>query len=169
MRLHPANFVQLDSPIGQRWIDNELRELFVIDRQNFRNNKRRRFTDFSEQILNLPDPRKVFVVRAVLGQLQRRVVIDALDFQLERLLKLKHFSQRLRRFPYSTLPILKFRIRQLKPGKILLPLAHGGKKLRQIPLVRFGNFRSCCDLRSRHFSNTRTKSTADAKGRSLLP
>src|SRR4030095_7739343 len=143
MRLHPANFVQLDSPIGQSWIDKELLEPFIADRQNFRNNKRRRFTDFREQILNLSDPRKILVIRAVLRRLQRRVVINALHFQLERLFKLEYLGQRPRRFPHSTLPVLKFWVRPLKPGKIFLPLADVGKKVRQVPLVGFGYFRAC--------------------------
>ena len=46
MRFHPPNFLQLDSPVLQYWISNELREFFVVDRQDFWNNKRCRFTDF---------------------------------------------------------------------------------------------------------------------------
>ena len=130
---------------------------------DFRNNECRRFTDLCEQVLNLANPREILVIRAVLRELQRRVVIDVLDFQLERLLELKHVDQRLRRFPHSTLPLLKFRIRPLKPGKILLPLAHVSKEIRQVPFVGLGNFRACWDVFSRHFSNTRTKSTTDAK------
>ena len=45
MWFHPPDFVQLDPPILQRRISDELREPLVIDRQDFRNNKRRRFSD----------------------------------------------------------------------------------------------------------------------------
>ena len=75
MWFHPANLAQLDSPLGQRRIGNELGKRFVVDRQNFGTTNAAASPIFSEQILNLPDPRKVFVVGAVLGQLQRRVVI----------------------------------------------------------------------------------------------
>src|SRR6266567_6048941 len=142
IRLHPANFVQLDPPIGQRWIDKKLRESGVVDCLYFGDNKRARFTNLGEQILNLSDPRQVFVIRAVLGQLQRGVVIDAFDFQLERLFKLKYFGKRLRRLPYSTLPPFEFRKRPLKPGKIFLPLADIRKELRQVPFVGLGNLRA---------------------------
>jgi len=160
--------VQLDSPIFQRWIENELRELFVADGLDFWNNECRRFTDLCEQVLNLANPCEILVIRAVLRQLQRRVVIDAFDFQLERLLELKHVGQRLRRFPHSTLPLLKFRIRPLKPGKILLPFSGVGKEMREILLVVLGNFRACWDLFSRHFGNTLTKPTTDAKKHALF-
>src|SRR6266702_2460212 len=150
IRLHPANFVQLDPPIGQRWIDKKLRESGVVDCLYFGDNKRARFTNLGEQILNLSDPRQVFVIRAVLGQLQLGVVIDAFDFQLERLFKLKYFGKRLRRLPYSTLPTFEFRIRPLKPAKILLPLADIRKELRQVPFVGLGNLRAGWNMTGRH-------------------
>src|SRR5207244_1827685 len=106
------------------------------------------FADLREQVLNLSNPRKVFVIGAVLCQLQRRVVIDALDLQIERLFELKHFGQPPRRLPYFALPILKLWICPLKPGKILLPFANIGKKMRQVPLVRVGNVSAS---RSFHF------------------
>jgi hypothetical protein len=139
MRLHSANLVQLDPPILQLRIGNKLRELLVVDRQDFRNNERRRFTNFCEQILNLADPREVFVVRAVLCQLQRCIVINSFDFQLERFLELKHVGQGLCRFPHCTLPLLKFWIRPLKPGEILLPFAHVSKEMCEVPFVGFGD------------------------------
>ncbi len=144
---HPANLVQFDSPVAQRGIGNELCELFIVDRQDLRNNKRRRFTDFSEQILNLPDSGEISVIRAVLRKLQRRVVIDPFDFQLERLFKLKHFGKRFCGFPHSTFPVVKLWIPPLKPGKIFLPLAHVGKKMCEIPFVGLGNFSASWYLR----------------------
>src|SRR5919106_1868747 len=115
MRFHSTNFVQLDSPIGQRWIEHKLCESFIVDRLDFRNYERRRLADLCKQVLNLTDPREILVIRAVLRQLQGCIVIDTLDFQLERLLELKHIGQRLRRFPYSAPPLLEFWIRPLKP------------------------------------------------------
>ena len=129
MRLHPANFMQFDSPVGERWICDELRELFVVDCQDFRNNERRRFADFRKQILNLSKSREIFVVRAILRHLERRVVMGALHLYLERFFKLKNGGQRLRRHTYFALPLLKFRIGPLKPGEILLPFAYIDKKL----------------------------------------
>ena len=70
MRFHPPNFVQLDAPVGQCGIGDEFREGLIVDRQDFRNNEGRRFTDFCEQILNLPGAGKIFVIRTVLRQLQ---------------------------------------------------------------------------------------------------
>ena len=70
MRLHSADFVQLDSPILQSWIGSELSKLFVVDREDFRNDKRCCFADLRKQILNLSDACEVFIVRAVLSQLQ---------------------------------------------------------------------------------------------------
>ena len=135
MRFHSSNLVQLDSPLSERRIGNEFGKRFFVDRQNFGDKKRSCFADLCEQILDLPNPRKVFVVGAVLRQLQRRVVVDALNLQIERLFEIKHFCQRLRRFPYSALPVLKLWICPLQPGKILLPFADIGKKMRQVPLV----------------------------------
>src|ERR1700681_2684301 len=48
VRLHPANLVQLDPPISQRWIDHELRELLVVDRLNFGYHERRCFADLRQ-------------------------------------------------------------------------------------------------------------------------
>src|SRR5437868_13383576 len=148
MRFHSANLAQLSSPLGQHRIGNELGKSFVVDRQDFWNEKRRGFADFRQQILHPPDPRKKFVVSAVLGQLQGCVVIYALEFQIERLFKLKHLCQRLCRIPYSPFPVLKLWIRPLKPGKIFLPFADIGKNMRQVPLVRVGNVSAS---RSFHF------------------
>src|ERR1051326_7459750 len=64
--------------------------------------------------------------------------MDAFHFQLQRLLKLKHCSERLRRLAHPLLPLLKFRVSPLKPGEILLPFAYVSKKLRQIPFVDSG-------------------------------
>src|ERR1043166_2043677 len=102
------------------------------------------------QVLNLSDPRKVFVIGAVLCQLQRRVVIDALDLQIERLFELKHSCQRLRRLPYSALPLVKLWIRPLQRGKIFLPFADIGKKMRQVPLIRVGNISASWNFRFVH-------------------
>ena len=142
--------MQLDSPLSECGSGNEFVERFVVDRQNFRNNKRCRFANLREQILNLPNPRKVFIVGAVLCQLQRREVIDAFDLQIERLFKLEHCRHRLRRLPYSALPLLKLWICPLQPGKILLPFADIGKKLRQVPLIRIGNIAASRDFRFVH-------------------
>src|SRR5206468_2218287 len=151
MRFHTPNFLQLDSPVLQCWISNEPREFFVVDRQDFRNNKRCRFTDFGYQVLNLSDPCEVFVVRTILRQLQRRVVIDALHLQLERFLKFQNRRQRLRRLTYFALPLLKSRIGALEPGEILLPFAYIGKEMCEIPFVGFGNVRARWDLFSAHW------------------
>jgi len=152
MRLHPANFVKFDSPVGERWICDELRELFVVDRQDFRNNERRRFADFGKQILNLSKSREVFVIRTIPRQLQRGVVMDALHLHLERFFKLKNGGQRLRRLTYFALPLLKFRIGPLKPGEILLPFAYVSEKGRQVPLVGFWYLGTSWDRR-RHLAN----------------
>src|ERR1700745_4535438 len=88
MRSHASDFVQLDAPILQRRIGKKLSESFIIDRQNFWNYKRRRLANFGDQILNLADPREVFIVCAVFGNLQRRIVIDAFHLLLEWLFKL---------------------------------------------------------------------------------
>src|SRR4030095_2038101 len=112
--------------------------------------KRRGLADLREQVLNLPHPRKIFVIGAVLCQLQRRVVIDALNFQIERFFELKHFSQRLCRLPYSALPVLKLWISPLEPGKILLPFIDIPKKVRQVPLVRVGNISPSWNFRFLH-------------------
>src|SRR6266567_3635372 len=79
-------------------------------------------------------------------------MIDALHLLLERLLKGKNRSQHLRRLTYFALPLLKFRICALKPGEILLPFAYVGKKMREVPFVRLGNFRTSCDG-GRHSEN----------------
>src|ERR1700724_79074 len=59
MRFQPTNLMQFDSPFGQRRIGNELRELFVVDRLNFRNNEGGGLADLGQQILNLPDAGEV--------------------------------------------------------------------------------------------------------------
>ena len=89
VRLHPANLAQLRPPLRQRRIDNELRELVIGNRLDFRDEKRRRLADLCQQILNLPDARQVFRVRAVFRELERGEVIKSLNFQIERLFKLK--------------------------------------------------------------------------------
>ena len=40
IRFHPPDFVQLDSPILQRRIGDEIGEPFIVDCQDFRHNKR---------------------------------------------------------------------------------------------------------------------------------
>src|SRR4030095_15818065 len=150
MRLHPPNLVQLDSPFGEHGIGDELGKRCIVDRQNLWNDKRGRFANFRQQVLNLSDPRKVFVIGAVLCQLQRRVVINTFYLQIERLFELKHFCQHLRRLPYSPLPLVKLRICPLHPGKILLPFADIGKKMRQVPLIRVGNISASWNFRFVH-------------------
>src|ERR1700745_2310132 len=88
MRSRASDFVQREAPIIQRRLGKKLSESFIIDRQNFRNYKRRRLANFGDQILNLANPPEVFVVCAVLGNLQRRIVIDAFHLLLEWLFKL---------------------------------------------------------------------------------
>src|SRR5262249_5674442 len=90
---HSSDFVQLYPPIFEHRIGKEFSELFIIDRQNFRNDKRCRLANFGDQISNPADSREVFVVRAVLGNLQRRVVMDAFHLLLEGLLKLEKPSK----------------------------------------------------------------------------
>ena len=67
MRLHSPDFAQLDSPIGERRINNELCKRFVVDRLNLRSNERRRLANLRQQILHLSDAREVLRVRAVFG------------------------------------------------------------------------------------------------------
>ena len=76
----PADLLQLDSPRRQRRIIEKVRELFVVDRLDFRDDETRSFADFGEQILQLPHAREIFGIRAVFGELERSEVIKALDF-----------------------------------------------------------------------------------------
>ena len=67
---------------------------------------------------------EVIVVRAILRQLQRSEVINALDLQIEFLLKLEDLRQRLRRFGDATLPFRDSRISPRNPLYVLIPLAY---------------------------------------------
>ena len=107
MRPQPPNFVQVDSPLRQHRIGNEFCESLVVDRLDFWDNECSRFGDFRHQILDLPDPREVFVVRAVLRQLKGCEVIQTFEFQIERLLKFQAISQILRRFAEFSLPLFE--------------------------------------------------------------
>ena len=45
MRSHSSDFVQLDRPILELRIGNEFGKAFILDGEDFRNNKRRRLAD----------------------------------------------------------------------------------------------------------------------------
>ena len=135
--------MEFDPPIRQRRSDNELCESFVVDRLDFRGNECTRFRDLCHQILDLPDPREVFIVRAVLGQLKGCEVIKALKFHLERLFKFKTINKALGRGAELAPPFFQPRIRCLDPNKSFLPLPHVSKKTRQVPFIRLGNFGAC--------------------------
>src|SRR5438477_10074569 len=94
MRLQPANFVQFDLPLRQRWIDRELNESLIVDRLDFGNDERERFSDLREQVLNLSDPGEVLSVGVVLRRLERGKVIKAFQFAIEFLLKCQTLRQR---------------------------------------------------------------------------
>ena len=94
MRFHSADFLQRDFPGGQRGILQELCKLFVRDRLDFRAEERSGFADFREEILQLPHAREVFGVRAVLRELKRSVVVNALDFLIERFLEFQTSGKR---------------------------------------------------------------------------
>src|ERR1041385_8854764 len=110
MRSHSSDFVKLDPPILEYRMSNEFGKALILDGEDSRNNKRRRLADFCDQILNLTDSSKVFVICAVLGNLQGRVVIDAFHLLLELFLKIEKPSQCLSRFPHPAFPLFKLRI-----------------------------------------------------------
>ena len=150
MRLHPANLLQPRLPLDQRRIGYELREHFIGDRLDFRNEKRRRFSNLCQQILNLPNARQVFGVRAVFRELKRDEVIEPLNFQIERFFKLKTLRQILGRFPKLPFPLRKPRISPLNPGEIFLPLRNVGKKMCEIPFVGVRDFKTSWNRDRRH-------------------
>src|SRR5437588_142070 len=115
MRTHPADLVERNFPIFQRRISNEFLPASVVDRLNFGHNKRGSFRELCHQVLQLSDARQVIVLRAILRQLQRSEVINALDLQIELLLKLEDLRQRLRRFGDATLPLRDSRISPRNP------------------------------------------------------
>ena len=139
MWLHPADFVQLDPPISQRWIGRELCESVIVDGLNFGSDKRCRFANLRQQILDLPNSRKVFRACTVLRELKRGEVTKPFDLHLERFLQLEAIGQTLRGFAHAAVPFLQARISLLDPAEILLPFAHIGEEMRQVPLVRFRN------------------------------
>src|SRR4030095_14524899 len=100
---------------------------------NFGNDECSRFCDLRYQILDLPDPREVFIVRTVLRQLKGCEVIKALEFGLERLLKFKTTNETLGRRVKFALPFFKSRVGFLDPDEIFVPLSHVSKKTRQVP------------------------------------
>ena len=105
MWLHPPDLVQGDPPFFQRRIVEVLGKLPVLDRLDFRRDEGRGLADFREQILQLPHPREVIGIRAVLGQLERGVVINAFDFQIERLIEFEQLGERRGRFADPPLPV----------------------------------------------------------------
>src|SRR5205823_11512375 len=139
MRTHPADLVERNFPIFQRRISNEFLPASVVDGLNFGHNKRGSFRQVCHQVLQLSDARQVIVVRAILRQLQRSEVINALDLQIELLLKLEDLRQRLRRFGDATLPFRDSRISPRNPLYVLIPLAYIREQMRQIPLVGLRN------------------------------
>ena len=82
VRLVPPDFFQARAPFRECGIAQIRRECFVVDRLNFRNQKRRGFADLRHQILQLPHPREVIGMRAIFRQLQGSEVRDPLDFQV---------------------------------------------------------------------------------------
>jgi len=148
MRLQPANFVQFDLPLRQRWVDHELSESLIVDRLDFGNDERERFSDLREQVLNLSDPGEVLSVGVVLRQLERGKVIKAFQFEIELLLKFQTLRQKFCRRAELAFPLFDSRIRLLDPGKIFLPFADIGEQMRQVPFIGLGNFSACWNLRS---------------------
>src|SRR5437773_9223963 len=128
MRLHSSNFLELDPPIRERRILDEVLKNLVADGLNFGDNECSRFRDLRHQILDLPDSGEVFTIRAILGQLKGCEVIKTFEFQLERLFKFKTINKALGRRAEFALPFLQPRIGFLNPDKIFLPLPDVSKK-----------------------------------------
>ena len=141
MRTHPADLVERYFPIFKDRISNEFLPESVVDRLNFGHNKRGSFRQLCHQVLQLSDARQVIVVRAILRQLQRSEVINALDFQIELLLKLEDLRQRLRRFGDATLPFRDSRISPRNPLYVLIPLASHPRTNASDPTCRNPEYR----------------------------
>src|SRR5438552_589677 len=140
MRLQPANFVQFDLPLRQRWIDRELSESLIVDRLDFGNDERERSSDLREQVLNLSGPGEVLSVGVVLRQLERGKMVKAFQFEIELLLKFQTLRQIFCRRAELAFPLFDSRICLLYPNKIFLPFADIGEQRRQVPCIGLGNF-----------------------------